>query len=58
VSHAALSGQHVLEQTFYIPVSSMLDPTQSPLHTLEKLSGRRLTHRGRKKIQTGEHSKN
>ena len=40
VSHAALEGQHVLEQTFYLPVSAMLDPTQSPLKTLEKLTGR------------------
>jgi hypothetical protein len=42
VSHAAMSGQHVLEQTFYLPVSAMMDPDKSPLHTLEKLSGRQL----------------
>ncbi len=40
VSHAAMAGQHVLEQTFYLPVSAMLDPNQSPLRTLERLSGK------------------
>ncbi len=34
VSHAALSGQYLLEQTFYLPVSAMHDPTQSPLEQL------------------------
>lgn len=42
VSHAALSGQHVFEQTFYLPVHAMLEPELSPLKVLEKLSGRRL----------------
>ena len=32
VSHAALSGQFLLEQTFYLPVSAMQDPSTSPLH--------------------------
>lgn len=36
VSHAALGGQYLLEQTFYLPVSAMLDPEQSPLRHLEK----------------------
>jgi hypothetical protein len=40
VSHAAMSGQHVLEQTFYLPVNAMRDPTLSPLRVLEKLTGR------------------
>lgn len=31
VSHAALSGQYLLEQTFYLPVDAMLDPQVSPL---------------------------
>lgn len=35
VSHAALSGQHLLEQTFYLPVTSMLDEQKSPLRILE-----------------------
>jgi hypothetical protein len=39
VSHAALSGQHMLEQTFYLPVEAMADPAQSPLKILEKLKG-------------------
>jgi hypothetical protein len=32
VSHAALSGQFLLEQTFYLPVAAMKDPTLSPLN--------------------------
>lgn len=43
VSHAAMSGQHLLEQTFHLPVDAMLDPLQSPLRILERLLGRRLT---------------
>ncbi len=31
VSHAALSGQFLLEQTFYLPVSAMDNPELSPL---------------------------
>lgn len=37
VSHAALSGQHLLEQTFYLPVESMLDESNAPLRILERL---------------------
>ena len=36
VSHAAISGQFLLEQTFYLPVSAMEDPTLSPLKQWEK----------------------
>ncbi len=32
VSHAALSGQFLLEQSFYLPVDSQLFPECSPLH--------------------------
>jgi hypothetical protein len=32
VSHAALSGQYLLEQTFYLPVEHMENPEHSPLH--------------------------
>lgn len=32
VSHAALGGQYLLEQTFYLPVSAMQDPELSPLN--------------------------
>lgn len=31
VSHAALSGQFLLEQTFYLPVTAMQSPEHSPL---------------------------
>lgn len=36
VSHAALSGQHLLEQTFYLPVESMGRPELSPYHEWER----------------------
>lgn len=36
-SHAAMSGQYALEQTFQFPVDSMLDSAQSPLRILERL---------------------
>ncbi len=42
VSHAAMAGQYVLEQTFYLPVDAMLNPMLSPLKTLESVTGRRL----------------
>lgn len=35
VSHAAISGQHVLEQTFYLPVTKQYWPQESPLKKLE-----------------------
>ena len=43
VSHAALSGQHLFEQTFYLPVSAMLDQQKAPLRILEALAARPLT---------------
>jgi hypothetical protein len=42
VSHAAMAGQHVLEQTFELPVEAMYDPSLSPLKILERLKGRPL----------------
>ncbi|PJD91367.1 MAG: hypothetical protein CK424_07020 [Legionella sp.] len=36
VSHAALGGQYLLEQTFYVPVSAMVHPEQSPLKQMEQ----------------------
>ncbi len=42
VLHAAMSGQYLLEQTFHIPLASMLDEFKSPLRTLERLTGRKL----------------
>lgn len=37
VSHAAMSGQHLLEQTSHLPVSGMQAPELSPLKTLERI---------------------
>ncbi len=42
VSHAAMAGQYLLEQTLYVPVTSMQDHTRSPLRILERLTGRAL----------------
>jgi hypothetical protein len=42
VSHAALSGQYVLEQTFYLPPEKMLNPEKSPLFILEKALNKKL----------------
>lgn len=40
VSHAALAGQYVLEQTFYLPVHAMHNENRSPLKILEKMTGK------------------
>lgn len=37
VSHAAMKGQYVLEQTFYLPIHAMKDETKAPLRVLEKM---------------------
>lgn len=37
VSHAAMSGQHVLEQTFHLPVQGLNNPATAPLKVLERL---------------------
>jgi hypothetical protein len=42
VSHAALEGQYVLEQTFYLPVKAMKHEAYSPLRILERLFGKEL----------------
>lgn len=42
-SHAAMSGQFMLEQTLYLPVEALYEPASSPLRTLERLTGRALT---------------
>jgi hypothetical protein len=42
VSHAAMAGQHQLEQTFLLPIEAMADPAASPLRVLERITGRRL----------------
>jgi hypothetical protein len=36
VSHAAMSGQHVLEQTFHLPYGAMQDESTNPIKVLEK----------------------
>ena len=42
VSHAALSGQHALEQTFTLTVEGMSDPERAPVRVLERMKGRKL----------------
>lgn len=42
VSHAAMQGQYVLEQTFYLPVHAMHDESRSPLRILERLLKQKL----------------
>ncbi len=42
VSHAAMSGQYALEQTFTLPVDGMVDPDQAPVRVLERMKGRAL----------------
>jgi len=37
VSHAALSGQHAMEQTFALPLKGMKNPATSPLKILESV---------------------
>ncbi|ARO86455.1 hypothetical protein EBAPG3_000920 [Nitrosospira lacus] len=39
VLHGAISGQHSLDQTFYLPVEAMNDPSHSSLRILERLTG-------------------
>ncbi len=43
ISHAAMQGQYLLEQTFYLPVHAMQNPNLSPLRVLEKILDRKLT---------------
>jgi len=42
VSHAAMSGQYVLEQTYLLEIEAMLKPEQAPLRVLERLMGQAL----------------
>lgn len=42
VSHAAMAGQYVFEQTFYLPVRALHDPGTAPLKVLERLLAREL----------------
>jgi hypothetical protein len=44
VSHAVMSGQFALEQTFIMPIEAMVAPQSSPLRVLEGLCGRKLAN--------------
>ena len=41
-SHAVMSGQFMLEQTFFLPASAMVEPECAPLGVLERLAGHAL----------------
>ena len=41
-SHAVMSGQYMLEQTFHLPADAQYDPASSPLAILTRLTGRPL----------------
>jgi hypothetical protein len=41
-SHAVMSGQYMMEQTFHLPVAQQYDPEASPLAILTRLTGRTL----------------
>ncbi|WP_256251338.1 Kdo hydroxylase family protein, partial [Burkholderia ubonensis] len=41
-SHAVMSGQFMLEQTFFLPVDAMVRRDCAPLGILERLTGRAL----------------
>jgi hypothetical protein len=40
VLHAAMGGQHMMEQTFYLDAADLAHPASSPLAVLERLTGR------------------
>jgi hypothetical protein len=42
VSHAAMLGQYVLEQTFYLPMTAMQDESKAPLRVLENIMNQKL----------------
>ena len=41
-AHAALSGQHMMEQTLHLPIDAQYFPERAPLHVLERQAGRAL----------------
>jgi hypothetical protein len=41
-SHAVMSGQYMMEQTFHLPVAQQYNPEASPLAILTRLTGRTL----------------
>jgi hypothetical protein len=42
VLHGAISGQHAVDQVFFLPPKIMHDPARSALGILERLTGRTL----------------
>jgi len=42
VSHAAISGQYALEQTFLVPQRALIYPERAPVAILERLSGKNM----------------
>ena len=42
VLHAAMGGQHMMEQTFYLDAAHLAHPASAPLAVLERLTGRAL----------------
>jgi hypothetical protein len=42
VLHAAMGGQHMMEQTFLLDAPDLAEPERAPLAILERLTGRRL----------------
>jgi hypothetical protein len=42
VSHAALSGQFAMEQTFFVPLHALVSPDDAPIRVLEQLCRRPL----------------
>jgi hypothetical protein len=42
VLHAAMGGQHMMEQTFYLDAGDLAHPSNAPLAILERLTGRPL----------------
>ncbi len=40
--HAAIKGRYAFEQTFFLPIDAMADPSLSPLRVLESITGREL----------------
>ena len=42
-SHAAMSGQYMMEQTFHLPVAKQYNPKKSPLEILQAKTNKKLT---------------
>ena len=43
VAHAVLSGQYAIEQTFVVPVESLVSPEHAPIRVLESTWGQTLS---------------